>query len=361
MAKAASLVVFVLLSLACHGPLSPFLPATYEPILLFYGQLYPPLAVALLGAVASAAAEYLNYYLYRALLDCRSLDRLMRSNGARPVTALFARRPFLAIWICAWSPLPDWAARILAAHSRYPVHRYLAAFVVGRIPKFWLLAAVGSYWMPSGGTAIAIAAGSGLVTLVGSLRHRSRGGPTVAYVSVPQIAVKTALLTCLGFSLAGASPQQLAAQEPSSSRLEGISKGASLDRFIYEGTGATAFSFRFSGLRPGGFGPELSVSFFPQALIARALLFAPDFGAAYNVSIPHATLLLKAGGSALTGLATDVVFVPGAHVGAGIIVRIDERTGIRIDAARHFYFDTGETEAIWSIGLGFTALRPRRR
>jgi hypothetical protein len=177
---------------------------------------------------------------------------------------------------------------------------------------------------------------------------------------VANVAMRAALLACLEFSLAGALPQRLAAQELSSSRLEGISKGASLDRFIYEGTGETAFSFRLSGLRPGGIGPELSVSFFPRALIARALLFAPDFGAAYNVSIPHATLLLKAGASALTGLASEVVFVPGAHLGAGIVVRIDERTGIRIDAARHLYFDTGETEAIWSIGFGFTGLRPRR-
>jgi hypothetical protein len=30
---ATTLVVFVLLTLGCHGPLSPFLPATYEPIL----------------------------------------------------------------------------------------------------------------------------------------------------------------------------------------------------------------------------------------------------------------------------------------------------------------------------------------
>jgi uncharacterized membrane protein YdjX (TVP38/TMEM64 family) len=358
-ANGTTLVVFVLLSLGCHGPLSPFLPATYEPILLFYGKLYPPLAVALLGAVAATAAEYLNYYLYRALLDCRSLDRLMRSNGARPVTALFARQPFLAIWICAWSPLPDWAARILSAHSRYPVHRYLAAFVAGRIPKFWFLAAVGSYWMPAGWTVVAIAAGSALVTLVGILRRRTRP-VTASIASVPAAVMKTALLTCLGCSLAAASPQRVAAQEPSSSRLEGISKGASLDRFIYEGTGETAFSFRLSGLRPGGLGPELCVSFFPKALIARALLFAPDFGAAYNLSIPGATLLIKGGGSALTGLATDVIFVPGAHVGAGIVVRIDERTGIRLDAARHYYIDTGEIEAIWSIGFGLTALRPRR-
>ncbi|HEV8454003.1 MAG TPA: VTT domain-containing protein [Gemmatimonadales bacterium] len=359
MADATSLVVFVLLSLACHGPLSPFLPAAFEPVLLFYGKLYSPLAVALLGAVAATAAEYLNYYLYRALLDCRSLDRLMRSNGARPVTALFARQPFLAIWVCAWSPLPDWAARILASHSRYPVHRYLAAFVAGRIPKFWFLAAVGSYWMPSGWTVIAIAAGSVLVTLVGTLRRRTRRVTGAAIASVAEVAMKTALLACLGFSLIS-SPEPLAAQEPAGSRLEGISRGVSMDRFIYEGDGETALSFRLSDLRPGRLGPELSVSAFPRALAARVLLFAPDFGAAYNLSFPYATLLIKAGGSALTGLATDVVFVPGAHLGAGLVVRIDDRTGIRIDAARHFYMSSGETEGIWSIGFGFAALRPPR-
>jgi uncharacterized membrane protein YdjX (TVP38/TMEM64 family) len=357
-ADPTTLVVFVLLSLACHGPLSPFLPATYEPILLFYGKLYPPLALALLGALAATAAEYLNYHLYRALFGCRPLDRLMRSNGARPVTALFARQPFLAIWICAWSPLPDWAARILASHSRYPVHRYLAAFVAGRIPKFWLLAAVGSYWMPSGWTVMAIAGGSVLVTLVGIVRRRTRRVAVAAFPSVSEVAMKTALLACLGFSLAS-SPERVAAQEPAGSRLEGISRGVSMDRFIYEGTGETAFSFRLSHLRPGRLGNELSVSVFPRLLAAQALIFAPDFGAAYNVSIPHATLLLKAGGSALTGLAADVVFVPGAHVGAGLVVRIDDRTGIRIDATRHFYRNTGETEAIWSIGVGFAAL-PRR-
>jgi uncharacterized membrane protein YdjX (TVP38/TMEM64 family) len=172
-------VVFVLLTLGCHGPLSPFLPAAYEPILLLYGQFYPPFLIALLGAITSAAAEYLNYHLYPALLDCDSLERVMRSDAARAITALFARRPFLAIWICAWSPLPDWAARILASHSRYPVRRYLAAFVLGRIPKFWLLAEVGLHWMPSGGTVFAIAVASAGVTLVG-LRRRRRAVPATA-------------------------------------------------------------------------------------------------------------------------------------------------------------------------------------
>jgi uncharacterized membrane protein YdjX (TVP38/TMEM64 family) len=168
-----SLGVFVLLTLMCHGPLSPFLPATFEPILLRYGQLYPPLLIAVTGAVASAAAEYANYYLYRTLLGFRSCDRVMHSPSARMVAGMFARRPFVATWLCAMSPLPDWAARILAAHARYSVPRYLLAFVAGRIPKFWLLAALGFYWMPSGRVLWAIVAVSVMVTALG-LRHRNR-------------------------------------------------------------------------------------------------------------------------------------------------------------------------------------------
>jgi uncharacterized membrane protein YdjX (TVP38/TMEM64 family) len=179
----AAVVVFVLLSLSCHGPLSPFLPGAYEPILLFYGQLFPPVIVALVGAIASAAAEYLNYHLYRTVLDRSGLDRLLRGDVARPVTKLFARRPFLATWICAWSPLPDWAARILAAHGGYSIRRYLAAVLAGRIPKFWLLAQLGLHWLPTGRTLLLIAGGSALIALAGAWRRRAASDRTVATIS----------------------------------------------------------------------------------------------------------------------------------------------------------------------------------
>ena len=182
---AESLGVFVLLTLICHGPLSLFLPATFEPILLRYGQLYPPLLIAITGAVASAAAEYVNYHLYRALLGCRSCDRVMRSRTARMVAGMFARRPFLATWLCAGSPLPDWAARILAAHARYSVPRYLLAFVAGRIPKFWLLAALGFYWMPSRRVLWSIVAVSLVVTALGLWRRNRPLSTTPVTDSVP--------------------------------------------------------------------------------------------------------------------------------------------------------------------------------
>lgn len=139
----------------------------------------------------------------------------------------------------------------------------------------------------------------------------------------------------------------------------GSALGAGVDRFIYEGNGITAVTFRFSGLRSRALGSEIGVSLFPDALAAGALYLAPDLGAAFNLSGPEFTLLAKGGVSTLAALGGGFEFVPGYHLGAGLIVRTGDRSGVRVDVVRHFYLIENETEAIWSVGLGFTVL-PRR-
>ena len=42
---AGGLISFVVVTIWVNGPLAPFLPATYEPILMAFGQIYPPLLV----------------------------------------------------------------------------------------------------------------------------------------------------------------------------------------------------------------------------------------------------------------------------------------------------------------------------
>jgi uncharacterized membrane protein YdjX (TVP38/TMEM64 family) len=166
------MIGFVLITAWCHGPLSPFLPAAYEPVLLAYGRLFPPMLVALIGAVFSTAVEYVNYYLYRKLLKHEGLERVFRWSSSRRVFSLFSRRPFFAVWLCVWSPLPDWAARILAAHSGYSIHRYLSAVLLARLPRFWFLAALGLHLKLGIGTLLSIALGSTLFALSGVLRRR---------------------------------------------------------------------------------------------------------------------------------------------------------------------------------------------
>lgn len=142
--------------------------------------------------------------------------------------------------------------------------------------------------------------------------------------------------------------------------LKGSAVGGSVDRFIYDGEGTTAVSFRFSELRPRAFGSEVALSLFPNAFESGTLLLAPDLGFAYNASTGNMTLLAKAGLStvlALGGAGAD--FYPGLHLGAGMVIRAGERVGMRIDAVRHTYLAGEGSEALWSIGLGITSL-PRR-
>jgi uncharacterized membrane protein YdjX (TVP38/TMEM64 family) len=170
---ATSLPVFILLTLWCHGPLSPLLPAAYEPVLLAYGQLFPPLLITAVGALFSTGVEYLNYHLYRKLLRCDAFNKVLRNKSACRVVKPFYRYPFLTIWFCVLSPLPDWAARILASHSGYPVGRYLAAVLLARLPRFWLLTALGLHLHLRTDTLVAIGVVSALATLAGIQRRRT--------------------------------------------------------------------------------------------------------------------------------------------------------------------------------------------
>jgi uncharacterized membrane protein YdjX (TVP38/TMEM64 family) len=166
-----SLVTFALLTLWCHGPLSPLLPATYEPVLLGYGRVYPPVFLAMLGAVASTAVEFANYHLYQKLLRIESVARLLRRQETGRLVAPFYQRPFLTVWLCVLTPLPDWATRVLASHSGYSVRRYLSAVFLARLPRFWLLAALGFQLELGARTLVWMVAASGVVTLVGVARR----------------------------------------------------------------------------------------------------------------------------------------------------------------------------------------------
>lgn len=137
---------------------------------------------------------------------------------------------------------------------------------------------------------------------------------------------------------------------------DGGASGASVDRFIYEGAGITAVSFRYSGLRARRMGSEIGVSVFPDALSAGTLYLATDLGGAYSAAGEGFSLLFKGGVSTLMAIGGGLAFEPGFHFGTGMIVQTGKRSGVRLDVIRHYYLIDNETEGLWSVGLGFTAL-----
>jgi membrane protein YqaA with SNARE-associated domain len=165
----------------CHGPASPFLPATFEPVVMAYGQTHAPALVALSAAVISVVMEGVNYLGYSYVLRSKRLGRI-RTASAR-LTSLFERWPFLTCVLVAATPLPDWSARILGAIARYSTSRYLAAFMLGRTTSFWLLAALGHRFQPPRSVLLVAAAGSIVLTYGTVCLRRLRSANRRSYAS----------------------------------------------------------------------------------------------------------------------------------------------------------------------------------
>lgn len=137
---------FVLVTIWVNGPIAPFLPATYEPILMIFGRLFRPLLIASLGIAGTLYVEFLNYHLYRKVLELDAAEELREHRLTRKVVELFQRMPFFTVWLCSWSILPYWAVRFLSPLAGYPVGKQLLATFLGRFPRLWFFAALGVWW-----------------------------------------------------------------------------------------------------------------------------------------------------------------------------------------------------------------------
>ena len=154
------LVAFLIVTIWVNGPLGIFLPATYEPILMLFGRIYPPVLIGFIGILGTMYIEGLNYYLYAKILHLKAFTPARESAMVRRVVGWFQRAPFFTVWFCSWSPFPYWTVRILAPIAGYPVRKYLLATFLGRFPRLWFFAALGLFWGVSAQVLLAISLGS---------------------------------------------------------------------------------------------------------------------------------------------------------------------------------------------------------
>lgn len=159
---ADELAAFAWLMFFTSGPTSTFLPSASEPILMAFGKLYPPLLLAVIGVAAIALVEWVNYRVFGAVLLARKMERVRSAKVTRGIKACFDVQPFSTVVIAAFTPIPFWVARCCAVISLYPMQRFIVATALGRFPRIWLIATVGTL-LPFSSSAIL--AGGGVVIL----------------------------------------------------------------------------------------------------------------------------------------------------------------------------------------------------
>ncbi|HET8625226.1 MAG TPA: hypothetical protein VFM14_16820 [Gemmatimonadales bacterium] len=159
--ESAVLVWFAVMSLPANGPLSPLIPAAFEPLIMEAAKYEKPLAVTAVGLAAYMFTEYVNWHIYAWALSRERLAGVGKSRWLRWGIDRFGRAPFTTIVVFAFTPLPFWVARCLAIFDRYPVGRFMVATAVGRAPRILIYA-----WL---GAALQVPTVALAAVLVGSL------------------------------------------------------------------------------------------------------------------------------------------------------------------------------------------------
>jgi membrane protein YqaA with SNARE-associated domain len=124
-------------------PANSVVPVPHEPAMLYFAKFYDPFWCALAGTIGSLIACYADYAMVGAAMRHRALTKTRNSRLFQWSTKWMKRYPFVITVLFSFTPLPIAIVRILAPAVEYPVRRYMLAQIVGRFPRFYILAWIG--------------------------------------------------------------------------------------------------------------------------------------------------------------------------------------------------------------------------
>ena len=124
-----------------------FCPLPTTPVVLWMaapaaggGLGIDPLAVAVLGAVGTAIANMHDYYLLTFLYRYRPVRRVRATGLYKRFAAWYNRAPFATLAAASFLPIPVDFVRLLAISEGYSRARFALGSLVGRWPRYLLLA-----------------------------------------------------------------------------------------------------------------------------------------------------------------------------------------------------------------------------
>lgn len=115
----------------------------HEPILLYFAKFHMPLTVTLVGIAGTLITEALNYTTFKYIADLNIFKKLKERKSVKKIINLFNKRPFIAICVAGFTPVPFYPIRFLVVLGHYPILKYLLGVFLSRTPRFFILAYFG--------------------------------------------------------------------------------------------------------------------------------------------------------------------------------------------------------------------------
>ncbi|NOX37351.1 MAG: VTT domain-containing protein [Calditrichaeota bacterium] len=166
-------------------PSNSFIPFPHEPAIIYYGKLYGPMLTTLTALVPTIIACYIDYEVLTPAFDRTRLGKIRHTRVYRKTLYYFSKAPFFTNAFAALSPVPFYPVRILSISSGYPAYKYTLAVLLGRLPRYFILA--------YGGAALNVPNGVILLFFIGILisiaiqrwRKPATASPEMAFVLEP--------------------------------------------------------------------------------------------------------------------------------------------------------------------------------
>ncbi len=121
-----------------------FLPLPTPPIVVGMGKYYDPWFVALIGGIASCIAALIDYLAVSLIMRYKNIQKMQQKKWYLTYRDFFQKVAFVTLVITAFTPLPFDPAKFLAITSKYDKCKYTIAIFVGRTPRYFILAELGS-------------------------------------------------------------------------------------------------------------------------------------------------------------------------------------------------------------------------
>ncbi len=115
----------------------------HEPAIVFCGQHFGAVTVALVAVAGNLVAGLVDYHFFTPLLQMEFSKGYKKTKIYTKAMKWFSVAPFWVVVLFALTPLPFYAVKFLVFSSGYSTGRYMAGIVVGRLPRFYLLALLG--------------------------------------------------------------------------------------------------------------------------------------------------------------------------------------------------------------------------
>jgi membrane protein YqaA with SNARE-associated domain len=115
----------------------------HEPALIWFGKNGNIWWAAIAASIGTMVAGWLDHTVFVPVMNLKAISGYKDLGWYRKIVRYFKRQPFWTLVVTGFTPIPFFPFKFLAFSVHYPMRRYLAALLVGRFPRYLLLAWLG--------------------------------------------------------------------------------------------------------------------------------------------------------------------------------------------------------------------------